>query len=383
MELARVSSGEGEWEVDSVPSVVVGTEASGMLFSRPSWAVRFSDGRIAVADGGTSSRVSLFSPQGVFEEEVGRTGQGPGEFQWVTHMTRGPEDSLYVYDRSLQRLTAFSRSRDPARIAHFLPPSDGSARGGLNRVFRLENDVWAGQGMESMVAAPPGTLAQDTVAVGLMDADLTEYSRLALVPGLMTTTTVHVGGARPMIPAFTPQALTATWGRCVFVTYTGSPKISVYASDGSLVTTFDGPGTRRPVTRRLLDERLEAHLERFPDADPRWYESLFKETAHTTHLPFYSSMLLDQRGHLWLQEYSPPYGFGTRWSVLTQAGDFMAHVGVPHDLMVYSISEAGVLGRRRTESGVEVVEVLPLSRSPSEPPPTLSECAASSETAES
>lgn len=373
--LSNAAVGEGEWLIDSVPSVVVGTEASGVLFSSPSWAIRFTDGRIAVADGGTSSRVSLFTPEGIFEEEIGGTGQGPGEFQWISHMSRGPEDSLYVYDRALQRLTAFTPSREVARIARFQPPSGSSSRGGLIRAFRLDDGSWAGQGLESMLPASPGAFAQDTVAVGLMDGAFNDYSTLTLVPGLMSTSTAQPGRPQPIIPAFTPQALSATWGRCVFVSYTANRRISVYASDGSRVAAFDGPGRQRPVTRKLLDERIEAHLARFPGADPSRYEQLFNKTAHTTHLPFYSSMLLDQWGHLWLQEYSPPVGFGSRWTVLTQAGDSMAEVVMPHDLVVYSISEAGVLGRRRVEHGVQVIELLPLFRYPLEPPPVLAECA--------
>jgi hypothetical protein len=250
----------------------------------------------------------------------------------------------------------------------------------LIRVFRLENNAWIGRGMESMIQASPGTIAQDTVAVGLMDGGLNGYSSLTLLPGLLTTSTVNLGRLQPMVPAFTPQALSATWGRCVFVSYTEEPTISVYASDGRLITAFDGPGTLRPVTQRHLEERIEAHLERYPDADRRWYEQLFNETEHTTHLPFYSSLVLDEWGHLWLQEYSPPYGFGSRWHVISQAGEWMADVVMPNDLRVFSISEGGVLGRHTVEHGVELVELLPFSRYPSEPAPVLAACAPTPET---
>jgi hypothetical protein len=378
-ETASASFAGGEWQVDSVPAVVVGTEASGVLFDVVSWGVRFADGRIAVADGRTSSRISLFSPEGVFEREIGRTGQGPGEFIWIFHMSLGPEDSLYVFDRNQQRLTVFSPDRELARVVPFRPPPDGSSRGGLMRVFRLENDTWVGQGAESMLPANPGTFAQDTVVVGLMDGNLDEYTAVTLLPGHLTTSTVEAGQLRPMVPAFTPQSLAAAWGGCVFVSYTEDPTISVYASDGTLVTAFDGPGTRRPVTRRHLDERIEAHLEPRPRADRSRYERLFNSTAHTTHLPFYGALLLDQWGHLWLQEYSPPYGSGSRWHVLSQAGEWLADVDMPHDLRVFSISEAGVLGQRTVDHGVQLVELLPLSRIPSERAPVLEACAPPSE----
>ncbi len=375
-EKSIASVGGGEWQIDSVPSVVVGTEASGVLFDRVSGAVRFADGRIAVADGGTSSRISRFSPQGVFENEIGRTGAGPGEFRWVSHMSVGPEDSLYVFDRALQRLTVLSPGHHRvSRIAPFRPPADGINGGGLIRVFRLENDAWVGQGMELMLQASPGTIAQDTVAVGLMDGAFNEYTTITSLPGLMTTSTMQLGRLQPMVPAFTPQALSATWGRCVFVSYTEEPRISVYAPDGRLVTAFDAPVTRRPVTQRHLEGRIEAQLERYPNTDRRLFEQLFNKTLHTEYLPFSSFLLLDEWGHLWVQEYSPPYGFGSRWYVLSQAGEWMADVVMPHDLRVFSISEAGVLGRRTIENGVELVGLFPFSRFPSESAPVLSACA--------
>lgn len=246
------------------------------------------------------------------------------------------------------------------------------------RVFRLANDAWAGQGAEQMLPADPGTFAQDTVAVGLMDGALGGYEAVTLLPGFFTTSTVHLGQQSPMVPAFTPQSFAAAWGRCVFVSYTEDPTISVYASDGTLVTAFDGPGTRRPVTPVHLDERVEATLEAFPGRT-QW-EELFRKTAHTTHLPFYGALVLDEWGHLWLQEYSPPYGFGSRWHVLSQAGGWLADVDMPHDLRVFSISEAGVLGQRTVDYGVQLVQLLPLSRIPSEPAPVLEACAPLPET---
>ena len=81
-----------------------------------------------------------------------------------------------------------------------------------------------------------------------------------------------------------------------------------------------------------------------------------------------------------MQEYSPPYGFGSRWHVVSQAGEWMADVVMPYDLMVSSISEAGVLGRHTVEQDVELVELLPFSRYPSEPAPVLAACAPTPET---
>lgn len=362
------------WSIDPIPAVVLGTEQSGAPLHRIAGAARLSDGRFAIADGGTAARLLVFSSSGVFEQVIGPTGDAPGEFRWISHLTASPEDSLFVFDRTLQRLTAYSPTQQVARVTTFVPPRDGASGGGAIRVSRLADGKWVGQGMESMVQASPGTFGQDTVSVGLMDSSLSEYSLIALVPGLLTTSTMQMGRMQPMVPAFTPQALFATWGRCVFLSSTEDRRISVYGSDGRLVNSFDGPGEPREVTELHLAERVEAHLERFPDADREWYEQLFKSTKHTSHLPFYSSLVVDEWGHIWLQEYTPPYGLGTRWHILSQEGELLSSMAMPYELRVFSISEEGVLGRTADENEVETVHLLPFSTPPLAPAPVLPAC---------
>lgn len=114
-----------EWTVGSEPTALIGTldaDEDASLYQVQD-AARLSDGRIAVADGGLGrSRVSVFSPEGQHLGGFGRTGDGPGEFRWVTSLQAGPDDSVFAFDASLQRLTVFSQSGQLSRTVDFRIP---------------------------------------------------------------------------------------------------------------------------------------------------------------------------------------------------------------------------------------------------------------------
>ena len=93
---SSTGAGEGEvpssmaeaWEVAAEPSVVVGKDASELdaVLDVVRNAVRLRDGRIVVANGGLSSRLPVFSPEGRYISSIGREGEGPGEFAWITSL---------------------------------------------------------------------------------------------------------------------------------------------------------------------------------------------------------------------------------------------------------------------------------------------------------
>jgi hypothetical protein len=55
------------------------------------------DGRIYVADR-IGSTLRVYDPDGRFLRQLGREGQGPGEYQWPADLTFGPDGRLYVRD---------------------------------------------------------------------------------------------------------------------------------------------------------------------------------------------------------------------------------------------------------------------------------------------
>lgn len=368
------SPSEGAWRIRPEPSLLIGELGSAPDESlyQPQGVARLSDGRLAVADGGLGrSRVSVFSPEGRYLKTLGGTGDGPGEFRWVTHLQAGPDDSLYAFDAQWQRLTVFSPDGRLARTTHFRIPV-GVGSDGLFRVTRLSDGVWVGRGMESVIAAAtPGEIRRDTIAVGLLDGRLTGFDPLEYLPGRMTT---RIADGRFGGPPFTPSVLDATWGRCVFVTTADTPSIWVYSSDGQLVTRFDGPGVPRQVTQEHLDSLFESQVMSAPQAAKSRIRQWITEAARPDRLPYYNQMVIDEGGQLWLQEYDPPHGSGALWYVVSQSGRQLGTATMPRRVRVFAISASGVLLTRRGGLDESTVELLPLETGPVQVAEPLPQC---------
>jgi len=62
------------------------------------------DGRVAVAD---DAGLRVFSPDGEYLELLGRTGQGPGEVQYVIGMAAAPDGTLFAADLGNRRINIY------------------------------------------------------------------------------------------------------------------------------------------------------------------------------------------------------------------------------------------------------------------------------------
>lgn len=91
-------------EIQLEPVATLGdADGPGMVSDR-TVVVRDSLGRILVADGLASSRLSVFSAQGTFLRSVGRAGGGPGEYGRIWQIAP-VADGVYLYDDIRKRRT--------------------------------------------------------------------------------------------------------------------------------------------------------------------------------------------------------------------------------------------------------------------------------------
>ena len=72
--------------------------------------------------------IGVFGPDLTFEQEVGRRGEGPGEFEWPTTIQILPGDSLYVFDGGLARVTVFEPHALTVAYTNTLPAITNPSR---------------------------------------------------------------------------------------------------------------------------------------------------------------------------------------------------------------------------------------------------------------
>lgn len=76
--------------------------------------VRTSDGRIVIADAG-SSEVRFFDSEGRFLNSAGKQGGGPGEFEALANIWRIERDSVLAFDSRSARITVLGPDGDYVR----------------------------------------------------------------------------------------------------------------------------------------------------------------------------------------------------------------------------------------------------------------------------
>lgn len=110
-----------EWEAgpDPVASIGIAEGEAAYELHRASDAIRMRDGRIIVANSG-SSELRVFDSTGAYLRSIGREGGGPGEFRGAIRLFPHAGDSLVVYDSGNGR---FSVLDSDGRYARVLEPA--------------------------------------------------------------------------------------------------------------------------------------------------------------------------------------------------------------------------------------------------------------------
>ena len=332
----------GSVSIDTVPVLDIGSvDASGsVVFTNVIDAARLSSGVIVVADRGSRS-IRFFSPRGVRVREVGRKGEGPGEYGLLTWIKRCAPDTLYIWDARYSRMTVLDSAG--AFVRQFALPGNSDAISCTNSSIFVVLGYPKGDGMYSE-HSPPTT------------AELTAYSSDG--SRLHAFGSVSFGVLRPLA-ARTTVAVT---GDRVFVGPGDSASIRVMTLSGTPLTPIALGVAGRPVEPRHYSAAIEHLLFFFmvPKDRERPREILFKIPAPKV-LPAYREIFTDPTGAIWA--VTSPLGDGV--TVLQGADSLGKPLGVlriPVELDVHEIGRDYLLGIAENASGEQRVLLYRLHR---------------------
>lgn len=346
------------WSIDEEPLLDIGTlegDTARELY-RASAATRQEDGRIALVSEGTEIR--FFGPEGDHLGEVGRSGEGPGEFGFATELWPYRTDSLLVWDVRLQRVTVLDQQGAVGRVTDVEIPSFNPRMLGTfgDGSFLLRSDLFVRPGEEIRTQRSlffhhrrDGTVT-DTVA---------SYPNFRSVP-------LDLPGDRSMFGgvAFGPRTV-ATLGDAAFYVGTGRGyRIDVRAPDGSLRRVIRLDRSPEPVTE---EDRSRWREQRLAGADGenerRDTRAILDQTPVAETFPPYDRMHADRTGHLWVRDYRKPWQEGPdRWLVFDPAGRLVATAQLPAFRFVFEIGRHYVIGLALDEMDVEHVRLHRLHR---------------------
>lgn len=325
-------------------------------------AVRLSDGRVVVANGGTGE-LRFFGPEGEHLLTTGGEGEGPGEFRNLYALERAAGDTLLAYDWRERRVSAFGPDGSFLR-AHRLQ-AVGERFFFPRPVGWLAGRTFVGRTGGIYTPASPGGLNRDTATLLLYRPDGSLADTLARLPGSESFAWTGEGTIRIMSRPFGKGLHASARGELVAAGTTDRYEVRVYDGRGTLRRIVRKRNELQPVTSDDFETWMEERLSRIEDPDDRRERRRdYREIPLADRMPAYGSLRVGAGGYLWVQEHDPPGTEGpARWSVFDPDGRLLGEVTVPRRFSPHEIGHDYVLGVFTDELDVEHVRLYRLRRS--------------------
>lgn len=357
-----------QWRLADAPSVTIGVlegPPEQQLY-RVAGAVRMRDGRIAVANAG-SSEIRFFSPDGTFLRATGGQGDGPGEFRFMSQIVHTATDSLLVWDVMGSRLTVLSSDGAFVRTTPLDPP-DADSRATFGSAF-------ADGSLLALVSSSAGREPPDNHGVlreerTLMRASSTGQPLDSLVTIQRAPTFVTKGSAEgsAMMVYLTriPFATSGSWavrGNTVLEGDGTTYEVRTRTHDGQLVEILRRAHRPAPVTDEIEAAYRTERVERSEDpAARRKAEATFAAMPLPETIAAFDDLEVDAQGNLWVRRVPLPGSDTFEFDVFDASGTPIATAVLPGDVIVFEIGDGYLLGRVRDELDVEQVVVFPIEK---------------------
>jgi hypothetical protein len=353
--------GEGEgWRVAGQPTVSIGVAEGEPAYelAQVTGATRLSDGTIVVANR-VSNELRYFDASGRYVTSVGRTGGGPGEFQWLQRVRRLEDDTVLAWDQRTKRLSWFDGKGNFIRSVLM--------RGGTTGTPTPGDRFADGRFLGTSTRLPPqweGHVKWTPVYVrfsaeGLADDTIMERPHQGTEMFFVPVDTLF---APIEVPFGRTQAHVARGDR-LYVLDGALPRIEVFDTAGRLVSVITADIPPRAVTPADLDRYRAETLERTRDANAkRRFETAFAELPVPPNMPAFSELRIDPSGHIWAQRYRAFDDEPQSWTVFDPEGRMLGDVVLPTGLEVYDIGDDYILGKIADDLGVEQVRVHEVQR---------------------
>ena len=359
-----------EWTVGAEPTVEIGVVdgAPEYQLNRVTDARRQSSGQIVVTNS-ASNEIRLYDASGRHLRTVGGRGGGPGEFQTLLYTKLLPGDSLIAFDLMPQRVSIFSPGGDFVRSFQLESGADGA--------FPFASGVLRDG---SVIAYIPQSTGKQVDGLQRPSQLFLHYSRdgkmldtVAVQPGPERFVQTQPGknGTMSMSqipPMFSHNPVQAVNNDRVVFGENESYELAMYAPDGVVKRLVRRKVAPRPVTDADFASLLDTRLAGYSDAARRReMESTYRSLPRPDIMPFYDTVLFDDRANLWVREFQPAATTPLPWTVFDPEGRMLGTVTLPDGLRTMQIGDDFVLGVWMDDLDVQHVRMYALTKPARDP----------------
>ncbi len=329
-------------------------------FSRIAQVLSLPDGGIAVVD----SRIRvirIFEPNGDFRAELGGTGDGPGEFDFLTSAGVWSADSIAAWDFRARRISVFSVDSGFGRSFPVEPRPD-RMEFALDRAPIAVN-TW--MNMDDGLPTADESYNRQYLIVQLLDRAGSPGDTVARLPHEETRVSVETRDGRTIVVMapfyFGGRAEIRIASNGFWLGYSDLMELRRHGDDGSLQAILRAPGLRRPLIPEDVATASAAALA--ASSTPEMAESLTKRIEdsrdHPESIPAFSTFHVDSSDRIWMVEFAPRWVSPESAIVFAPDGRVLGRVALPADFLIHAITDDRILGTTTDEFDVPYVLAIP------------------------
>lgn len=310
-------------EIELRELFTIGSQAGedGVFFGNIGSLVAVDDaGRIFIGEK-QSPKIQAFTAKGDLINEIGREGEAPGEFRSLGAIHAGPGDTLYAFDPTLRRISAFAPNTLDLAYAFTVSgnatgsyPSDFF--GAIDRGFLVVFEEPGSDSPRSLDANIVGW-AGDVIQGPFMRLPAVEW---VILKGPYRPMATHMPFGRYSFFRLGPADQ-------IYAGSSSSIEVTIVAADGTSRGSITHPLDGTPVTRSDIDEYV---IDYSADIARQVQRAMRYKTW-----PVYSTFIVDNRGRIWVRLSSADKDADTsRWLVLDTESQEVGELILPSSISI-------------------------------------------------
>lgn len=357
------------WSATELSLEIGGTGQPGHDLDRVRGVHRLGDGRIVVANGG-SSELRFFDGTGKFLSASGRQGNGPGEFASLSAIQRLAGDTIAALDIQLQRFTLFAPSGEFVRTVTVTARTERSYTGAI--AVLADGRVLGEKHPMEDYRETDGPVRRTPFAYGIIAPGSTHFDTIAVVPGPEMYPGIGSEGGQSFPSLFSVQfgreSVVATDGSVIYVGTNEPEGVAVYRADGTRTGTIRMVTPPEPVTEEQRNQHVKETLARFEQArvseqvKAEWRKNAEK-LRFAGVFPDYERLLVGTDGTLWQEQPRRHEDEGRRFVVYDASGAAVGRVNCPDRFRPWQVGPDEIVGVWRDPDEVQRVRVYRVRRS--------------------
>ncbi len=291
-------------------------------------------------------------------QQTGGEGEGPGEFQGLSALSRHLGDTMVVFDFRLRRMSFFESD---GRFGFSWPVGQRTGTRGSPRLAGVTHDgTLYVRFVRGMGSPNPGQPIRPPVVIFRYSGQGDVIDSLGAFPGLETVTLKLRSGAYISGPVlFGRNTFVHAAGEHLYVAANDSYRVDLY-TDGVLDTSIRWPLELKKLLPNHIDDQRTERLSGAGSGRVRQaVEEQYELTPFPEKWPAFSALVVDQQGNVWTAR-SGPSSQSTTWDVFDPTGRWLGPVRLPTGLRITDIGDDYVLGVWRDVDDVEHVQLYDL-----------------------